>query len=154
MFDVEFNEFIVNTVLSYQEVGYKDYIAYSTLVKTDIESFYEYHLIISKDNIVYSDNHFDFNGSYATLINFVGSEHKQVSYEQKFDKFTIADCLSITSNARGFVGTNTLQLLEYNSVVNKFDYSYSIATNIILCVILLYIWLRNWFAKNRNDVYE
>lgn len=164
MFSDEFNTFLVNTVLSYKELGYKDYFCYSTLYKNDIESYMEYFIVVSKDSISYSNNSFHL-GADSKVISVTGPNNQVSSYDCDSSEFVVDDCLFLTSNAKDFVGTDSMQFVDYNSQLmsNTFEFDYSsletlkpvsvdytpfYLINTFLAIILLYIWFRDWFGKN------
>lgn len=147
MYDSSFNDFLLNTLLSYKQYNYDYYVSYSTLVKNDVDEFFEYHIFICKDVIDFSSNKFT-SKECAKVINVLGNEHKVSISDCSSVALVIGDeMLSISSNAKNFEGTNSLSL--YDSNIKLFDsVSNSIyICDILLCITLCFIWLKSWFGR-------
>lgn len=150
MYEQDYNEFLIQTLLSYKALGFKSYISYSTLYKDDTQSYCEYNIVLSKNDISYTDSGFHIN-DVSTLITVTGSDRQVTVSNLNVTTLNLDNVLCITSNALDFVGTDSLELIEYNSIfVDNFNLPlYTI--NFILVIILIYMWFCRWFAKGHSE---
>lgn len=157
-------------IATYFEQGYEYYICHTnTNLSNNNYNNYDYYdltFYFSKSPITFSNNKFTCEGEFIKINALSRNVSNNIS-DSRLSRLSVTNSSNlnvsiplyehIMSNADNSYFMNTLAYVEYNNT-NNLSYNLSVEDFfipcVLICILILNYWLKEWFAKNYHKEKE